>query len=118
MVFCLHSCFSEVSKNRVSRGPSVHKQFFWFLPKFLRHPDFLLFYTDFTDIVQRSFITSVFLDLNIQFHKIFEPIVFFISLALGYVLIGPSSNLLLKCQKLRQDPLRPSKNQNIITFYS
>ena len=62
----------------------VYKQFFWLLPKFSRHLDFFLFYTDFTDIVQCSFIIlSFFLDLNIQFHKIFEPIVFFISLALG-----------------------------------
>ena len=78
---------------------------------------FLLFYTDFTDIVQLSFIMlSFLLDLNIQFHKIFEPIVFYISLALGYVLIGPSSNLLLKCQKLRQDPLRPSKIKTLSRF--
>ena len=43
---------------------------------------FLLFYTDFTDIVQLSFIMlSFLLYLNIQFHKIFEPIVFYINIS-------------------------------------
>ena len=103
-------------KPKIFRGKYMNN-FSVFYGNFQGIQTFLLFYTDFTDIVQLSFIMlSFLLYLNIQFHKIFEPIVFYISLALGYVLIGPSSNLLLKCQKLRQDPLRPSKIKTLSRF--